>query len=429
MSAFGPVGGYWTKDGANRVVTCPTGSYMQVMGGNGGAAVDNVTSVTCRNIVTGQTTNPGFQQMGHNGGSARAIACPGSDGLSGFKWSAPDEVRTLTGKCRGTGGGGGYDLTPSSLWGRNAVSDGAQCDSGLVYQIQGGESNRNGYVTQFKWACKNFPGMQGILNDTVARGKCQVGDDGSSECQEIKSSMSVNEDDVKAYCGQSDNVISSQKCAAHYNLDRNNANYRQLMNNPQNNSGYCRQGDNYTTDACKAYCSAMSDDDSIVKSDCDDLYTTKCKDNTSSLCSCLQPWESYPEAARVDLNPWAPKRPDCYNPVCIAQGYKPQRSESCPSCVQSVISTGAVSNLTFDNIVQSCGLTAAPAGTSAPVTTPAPVTSASTTLGPSAYVATSPPTSASSPSSSPSSSSRTLLLLAAAVVVIIIIGIIIALIL
>ena len=410
MAALGPYGTDSVNNNSLNRVTCPTGSYMQYVTGKGGDNVDSVQAVRCRNAVTGAITNVSMGAMGGGGGSpGTPLDCNNGsfDGLRGFQVWQGGELNRLVGKCSNPDASA-FHFSGGVGKAKDRYHPDDQCPAGqMVYAVEGGPSNRGGQLTQFKWFCKDIQPMRDIATNALARGKCLIGDDNGDSCAEIKSSLANSDDDKNAYCTSGTNVVDSQNCKLYYNQNVNNAAYRTAM------LSYCKQGDNYTTDACKNYCSWSSDAGNAAKSDCDALYQAKCANNPSSLCSCLQPWNSYEEAAAVNLLSGAPKRPDCYNATCIAHGYKQQRSESCPACVQSLIANGSINQLNFNNIVQSCGITAAPgaaAPTAAPTVAPAAASAVSTasTATPTTYAPAS--LVASVTSTKPSS---TLLLLAA----------------
>ena len=368
MAKFG-VYGYYSNDNNNHVsMTCPNGSYMQYVRGKGGDNVDSIQGISCRNAVTGAVSSVNAPVLGGGGGKDQGspINCTASafDGLAGFQAWRGGELNGLVGKC-GNPDGSNHHYSGSIGSAKEEEVDGDWCPTGqMVYTIEGGPSNRGDQVSQFYWQCKDIQSMRNIATDAAARGKCVIGDDGSSSCTEIKSSLSDSGDDKNAYCASGTNVVNSQNCRAFYNQDLNNAAYRSAM------MAYCSQGDNYTTDVCKTFCTSSSDDGTPAKGACDALYAAKCKGNPSALCSCLQDWSTYPGSASIDALSGAPQRPDCYFANCISNGYKKQQSENCPQCVQTIQAQGGVNSLTIGNIVQSC--TVAGAATLAPAPTVAP---------------------------------------------------------
>lgn len=375
MASFGPYGNFGETYGTHKVLTCPAGSYITGLAGRAGSNVNKVDSITCRDVVTGARVTVASQTPGSvpnsfgttNAENPVTVSCNGNDGLTGLRLVADGEVNGLQGTCKPPDNSQPAYFT--GLWGHSNWNKDDRCDS-LLYQIEGGQSNHGGThnVTNLRYACKNFAGMQAILNDPVKRGRCAVGDDASAECQEVSASLGKQKADVNAYCASGATISTSKNCQNYYNNDRSNPDYRSIM------LSYCRSGANWLSDFCTSYCTASDSASTPAKADCDVLYKGQCDatkhpDNAQlPICSCLQPWTSYPGHETIDQIPGAPQRVSCYFSNCIANGYKPitDSSEPCPACVQS--QKISLSNATADvsNIKQVCNVGSAAAATSAP---------------------------------------------------------------
>ena len=383
--------------------------------------MDAITGIRCRNAVTGAVSDLGMNALGTGKGStSTSLDCNNGsfDGLRGFQVWDDGELNRLVGKCTNPDASAFHFSGGIGSGTKNYHPD-DQCPVGqMVYAVEGGPSKDGGQVTQFKFFCKDIQTMRNIAADAAARGKCAIGDDNSASCAEIKNSLGSGDDDRNAYCTSGTNVADRQSCRVFFNQNLNNATYRAAM------LAYCKQGDNYTSDLCRAFCTSSSDDGTPVKGECDDLYMTKCRGNPSPLCSCLQDWSTYPGSASIDQLKGAPQRPDCYFANCIGNGYKKQQSESCPQCVQTIQASGGVNALTIGNIVQSCTVP----GALAPAPTVAP-TAAGPAPTPAAQAAAQAQTPAVQSNSARASSSSSTLLILLAVLSCVIIAIMAAVIL
>lgn len=376
-------GTYDSNYGSNKALSCPAGSYITQVHGHAGADVDNITGITCRDVVTGDISQQSGQ-LGHSGGNGVDLLCNGTDGIVGFNVNtrasnqSGGEVNGLKAACRGIGDSSGNNTLTGCWGGGNCNGDTYTCPAGTyAVAVYGGQSNRQGYLNQFYWDCKPLTAMQGISGNNVARGKCLVGDDGSAECGDLKGSLqklgSANAD-VRDYCKQGTNIATSQSCARRYNTDGSNTDYQDIM---MGTGGYCQQGNNFNTDLCKQFCTADSGKGlpNSMKEKCNTLFMTQCqkpKNVSLPVCNSLQPWEAYPGASAINKIPAAPQEPMCYFSDVRAYGYKkaPLTDLSCPDCVQNqTISIVDASNTNLSNIKQTCNIDKS---TGAASPTPAP---------------------------------------------------------
>ena len=342
-----------TRSGVGSI-TCPQASYITDLTGRAGDNVFQITGATCRNVATGAITRASGGTMGGvTDGNPISISCAQAqgDGLAGFAHRSETDVEGLSGVCNNA------SLTSSyrnGQWGNQDYSKHAGIDSvdSFLYQVSGGTSSDHNNVSQMTADGKDFRAMSAIVRDPVAAGACVVGDDSSSACAEIKPYLPATAADT--YCAQNNNVVNSQSCVNHYNHDATNPTYRSLM------MGYCSAGANWALDTCKNYCTWSSSASTPAKSDCDSLYANVCQNNSSDLCSCLQPWSSFSGSAAIDQIPGAPKNPVCYFSNCIQVGYKPISSVTCPQCVQNLSLPINANTVEIGKITQACGITAPP---------------------------------------------------------------------
>lgn len=374
-------GRFGTSGSVNdRLMSCPPGHYIYQLRGRAGSAVDQINGLGCRNIITGQTVNgdsPG--PLGTSGGgSAIDLTSNNNDGAAGFYVRAGSEVEHLRPSWRGASaksccGAGQYD--DDAAFGPPNGGNWWKywCDSDhLVNSISGGASGNNGRLTNFSFSCRNFSNMAAIGNSPTA---CCLGTDTSQDCQDVKQYLSCPAV-VSAYC-RTGNNMGQPSCQTYYKGDINNQEYRSNM------IAYCKAGDNWQTDLCKNYCTFSNSASTPAKGECDDLYRSKCDPSVSAsdaslpICSCLQPWVSYPGHGTIDKIPGAPQRPSCYFSDCIQNGYKPQVdvSQQCPACVQSQTITVENSTADINHIAQSCNVSSGGTGTG----TGAPATAAPAT--------------------------------------------------
>ena len=391
LKNFGPYGTFDETYNTHKILTCPAGHYISGVTGRSGPNLNKIDSAICRNMVTGALVNVNSQDNGAPANSfgstgaenATAIQCSGTDGLIGFNLKALGEVNGMQGICRKTDGTAQYATGQMGThldWNSQDT-----CGFGsFLYQIEGGQSNHSGThnVTHLNYGCKDLQGARILLNGGAqGKGFCESGDNATYGCAEIKGLLGgPQKDDMKAYCSQKDTVASTG-CQSYYNKDRTNAEYRGLM------LAYCQENNNFQNALCTDYCSAKDSSATLAKSDCDALFTAKCDPVANPtnaalpICSCLQPWTSYPGHDIIDGIAGAPQRPSCYWDTCIQNGYKPQEDTNshCPACIQTQKIT--VSNATADlkNIQQSCSVNQQPAATSAPVNSSATVAPAAAT--------------------------------------------------
>ena len=400
----------------NATMECPAGSYITQVSGYANDDVNNIANITCRNVVTGQTSGPIQTNRlgGSTGGNPVQISCNGTDGITGFAVyasgtnSSGAEVNGLKGLCSPFPGGAQYEQSqwagkgkPDSYFGRFSCPSGYQAYK--LYGAQSSGSKMSGYLDQFYWSCKQLGGAATIAGNNVARGKCIVGDDSSGDCAEIKGILSgqgSKESDVESYCAQGGNILLPN-CSGWYNNDATNTNYQNIL---LGTSGYCKQGTNFTTNLCTSFCTATTGNTlpNGMKDTCNTLYMQKCAvppANSFPICNSLQPWSSYPGAAQLNNIPGVIQDPECYFADVIAHGYKraPTSTLGCPACVQNQNITIANStDAAISNVVQSCSVSN---GTSAPAaSTPAPAASStpltSSLANSAAPVTTTAPTSA-----------------------------------
>ena len=432
--------------------SCPNGSYISHITTKSGDGVDSIQSIVCKDVVSGAQTGSIGPPFGGGGGTTQAVDCSASAGVAGFQINTRNasnqgsDINGMRGFCRSvtdtsnntsaaTGNCMGAGNCPSANTTVNA------CPSGQVaYQLSGGTTSGNKLVGNFSFSCKKLSGSAGLAQNSLARGKCIVGDDSSADCGEIRgllSAQGASGADVKGYCSQGDNIINSGNCVSWYRGGQSDgANYHQIMVGPDGLSGWCTQGTNINSAQCAQYCTADSGNSTSQKTACDTLYTNACSQPANqgfAICSSLQPWSSFPGIDAIEKIPGAPRDPLCYFSEPRASGYKkvPLNIQNCPQCVQN--QTISISNSTasaVSNIQQICPV-GSPAGspatsptTPAGATVPTPSTSSST-APPSSTSSKTPP--AKTPSATSSSSYTMYYIVGAAVLLIVIMLIVIML--
>lgn len=399
-------------------LTCPTGSYISHITAKSGSNVNSIQSIVCKDVVTGAQTASIGPPFGGGGGDTQAVDCSAGAGVAGFQINTRNasnqgsDINGLRGFCRSvtdtsnntsaaTGNCMGAGNCPSTSSTVNA------CPSGQVaYQLSGGTTTDNQTVGNFSFSCKKLSGSAAMAQNSLARGKCIVGDDTSTDCAEIKNLLSAqgaSAADVKGYCSQGDNIINSSKCVSWYNGGQNDGtNYQQIMVGPDGLSGWCTQGSNVNSAQCSQYCTADSGAATTQKAACDTVYTNSCSQPANqdfAICSSLQPWSSFPGIDAIEKIPGAPLDPLCYFSEPRASGYKkvPLNIQNCPQCVQN--QTISITNSTasaVSNIQQIC-----------PVSSPTTTSATTPATTPATMPATTPATPPSSSSSSTSPTSKT----------------------
>ena len=362
-----PWGLFGTNYNSANTLTCPNGYFLKSLSGNAGADVNAINGMVCQNIVTGATQTVNNASLGAgSGGNNVTISCNGNDSIRGMRVNTSatnnsgGEVNGLQGLCAANG-------YASGCWGGSNCNGGNNymCPAGQsIYKMYGSASNykSHGYLNQFWWDCKDFDSEWNLAQNNISRGRCLVGDDGSAACGDIKAILqgqSSASQDIHDYCKQGSNIVTSSNCAKHYNSDVNNADYDDIM---MASDGFCQQGSNFNTDTCKELCTwdTGNPQPNGIKGKCNTLYTTQCQKTENKqlpICSSLQPWETYPGAAAIDLIPSAAQDPLCYFADVRSTGYHRDQINNlgCPKCAQSQsISIKDAPSTVVQGISQSC---------------------------------------------------------------------------
>ena len=386
-------------------LACPPGSYITSVSGKSGADINQLNSITCRNIITGAVTAPQSQQNlgSSSGGNPVSGVAGGNDGLSGFQIRAETEVEGLNPLFRGANAKNccGSSTYQSGKFGNQSGMGTFLCPNNqLVNSIAGATSSHDAYLAHMSFSCKDFATMANIGNNPL---NCCIGADTSQECLDVRDSLGCPAV-VNNYCSQGTNIFTDQKCLnaaakpdSYNGLDATTVANLKLKN--------CGQGKNFTSDNCSAFCTAKTGADipitntntdlmlkgSTIKDGCNTLYNTQCAiDSSPAVCGCQRPWTSYSQYQQIPDKAIYPKTPQCYFSECRNFGYfsQPLTAFACPTCIQYQSLTVDNSEAILNNIQQNCeqngntasntiGATATPSASVSSSTTPASTTQTS----------------------------------------------------